>query len=87
MKGVTAEGFFYHLGQVGNQVDWSKKLDDESFTKQLREEYKKQVVPLDMQFRISRILIIITNLLAEKGDDAWHAVFNPYDRKTSLKLN
>jgi hypothetical protein len=46
-----------------------------------------QIVPLDMQFRISKLIILIINIIAEKGNQAWHAVFNPWDMKQSLAMS
>jgi hypothetical protein len=40
-----------------------------------------------MQFRIGKLLILLTNIIAEHGHEAWQAVFNPYHQKTSLELN
>jgi hypothetical protein len=46
-----------------------------------------QIVPLDKQFRISKVIILIINIIAEKGNQAWHTVFNPSDLKQSVAMS
>jgi hypothetical protein len=40
-----------------------------------------------MQFGIGKLLILLTNIIAENEHEAWQAVFNPHNRKIYLELN
>jgi hypothetical protein len=53
----------------------------------LHSGFERYITPVDMQFRIQKLLILLTNIIAEHGHEAWQAVFIPYHRKTSLELN
>jgi hypothetical protein len=71
----------YHIGKIANDVDWSDEEDVKAYSVGVLKKFKDQVVPLDLQFRMSKVIIILINVLAKNGDQAWHAVFNPDDRK------
>jgi hypothetical protein len=84
---IDIHGIIYHMGQVVNTIDWNDKDDVKKYTSKIQKEYNKQIVPLDLQFRLSKLLILIINVMAEKGEEAWNAVFHPYDRKHSLLMS
>jgi hypothetical protein len=76
------------LSHIVNELDWKSRPTVARYTKIVSTGFDRYVAPVDLQFRIGKcLLILLTNILAEKGHDAWQAVFNPYHRKTSLELN
>jgi hypothetical protein len=40
-----------------------------------------------MQFRISKLMILINNIMTEKGNQAWHAVLYHWDLKQSMVIS
>jgi hypothetical protein len=53
----------------------------------LTEGLKRYVVPIEFQFQIGKLLILLTNTFGELGHDSWNPVFNPYCWKISMGLN
>jgi hypothetical protein len=86
-KDADVEGLWYQLTHIVNDLDWTNRAKVASYSKSLTEGFKRYVVPIEFQFRIGKLLILLTNIIAEFGHDSWNAVFNPYCRKTSLSLN
>jgi hypothetical protein len=84
---IDIHGIIYHMGQVVNTIDWNDKDEVKKYTSKIQKEYNNQIVPLDLQFRLTKLLILLVNVMAEKGELAWNAVFNPYDRKHSLMMS
>jgi hypothetical protein len=78
---------FYHLAQIADETVWSNKEAVKQLWEQLSQDYRMQIVPLDMQLRISKLIIYNINIIAEKGNQAWHAVFNPLDMKQSMAMS
>jgi hypothetical protein len=75
-QSLESSGLMYHIGQVANDVNWSKEEEVKQYYDGLREE-----------FRMSKVIIVMINILAEQGNQAWHAVFNPEDRKQSMAMS
>jgi hypothetical protein len=86
-KDADVEGLWYLLTHIVNDLDWTNRAKVASYSKSLTEGFKRYVVPIEFQFRIGKLLILLTNIIAELGHGSWNAVFNPYCRKTSLALN
>jgi hypothetical protein len=83
-RGIDIHGIIYHMGQVVNTIDWNDRDEVKRYTSKIQKEYNNQIVPLDLQFRLTKLLILIINVMADKGEEAWNAVFHPYNRKHSL---
>jgi hypothetical protein len=80
-------GMMYHLGQIASDIDWSNEEEVKQYYNKVREVFQNQIVPIDLQFKISKVIIVIINIMAEKGNQAWHAVFNPEDQKQSMAMS
>jgi hypothetical protein len=51
-----------------------------------QKECASQIVPLDLQVRIAKLLIVIINDTAKKGEHACHVIINPHERKNLLEM-
>jgi hypothetical protein len=86
-KSADEEGLWYQLSHIANELDWTSRPTVAKYSKILNSEFERYVAPIDIQFRIGKLLILLTIIIAENGHEAWQAVFNPYHLKTSLELN
>jgi hypothetical protein len=69
-------GLIYHMTHMVNEVNWANEDAVKGFGAKLNTKCERQIVPLDLQFRLSKIIILLLNVLAEKGNQSWYAVFN-----------
>jgi hypothetical protein len=67
------------MSHIVNKVNWASKDAVKRFGAELNMEYEQQIVPLDLQFRLSELIILLIKILAEKGNQSWHAVFKKHD--------
>jgi hypothetical protein len=61
---IDIHGRIYHIGQVVNTIAWYDKNEIKEYTNKIQNEYNNQIVPLDLQFRLSKLLILIINVMA-----------------------
>jgi hypothetical protein len=69
-KTRDVSGLFYYLAQIADETVWSSKEALKQLWEQLYQDYRMKIVPLDMQFRISKLINLTINIIAEKGNHA-----------------
>jgi hypothetical protein len=86
-KGPDSEGLWYHPSHIANELDWKSKKNVKQYTGILETGFQKYIALIDLQFRVGKLLILLTNIIAGYGHESWQDVFHPYGRKNSLQLN
>jgi hypothetical protein len=64
-KSADTEELWYQMSHIADELDWTSRATVPKYSKILNDCFDRYVAPINMQFRIGKLLILLTNIIAE----------------------